>query len=1065
MKYPNLKFLPTLLVLFVFFLEVPVTKAQSVVFGKNRVQYDLFDWRYIESDHFDIHYYDSKNYYLAEFTANSLESAYAQLSQDFDHEINDRVSVIIYDSHTDFTQTNVVPLPVDAQGIGGVTDKFKNRITIPFVGDYSDFRQVLHHELVHAVFNDMYYGGTVQSIVQNNIQLVFPLWFEEGLAEYTSLGWDTDTDMFIRDAVMNSFLPPIQGLSGFFSYRGGQAIWDYIVQEYGREKIAEILQAIRTTRSVPGGMQQALGLSIEELSERWHEQLKVEYWPEIAERENLENIGTLVTEREMGGSYNVSPTISPQGDRIALITNQRGYFDVVVVSAIDGSIIKTLIQGEDNVNFEELNILRPNLTWSPDGDRLALSTRTRGNIDLAIVDYNTGDLQRLHFPDIDAIGSVAWSPDGTKLAFNGNSGPYTDIYVYNLETEEYDNVTNDVFTDSDPSWTADSEGILFTSDRGSKVSLSTYKTNYNVLLNPDLNQSDIYKLNLGDNRAERLINTPNSVDQRPLMTRDGRIIYISDQNGIPNVYELNEDERTSEPLTDLITGVQQMSISGDGSKLAVNSYNEGYLDVFMIDNPFNRTKNEPLELNDWAERRLEESKQERVPAFEYVHSMFEQFDNKFPVVETEQSSSFQLDQIQEDEAQDEYEEPADTVEQDPDNIDFRNYVFGEEIEEEYAESDEANLFNPEQNKTDDGRFVPKEYRLSFSPDLTYAGGTVSTGYGVYAVAQMTFSDLLGDHRLNVASNLVFDLRNSDYQVSYGYFKRRTNYMASYFHTARNFQTIDQSGDIQLVRYRYFGGGLNFQYPLNKFSRIDYGANFININQDFSLLSGRQSDSESTFFLYPEISYTKDVTQPGFTYPVQGSRYNIRLSGSPPLGGDIIRFISLQGDYRRYFNIGGNYSLALRASGGASVGRDAQNFFIGGMDNWINFQWEGDQIPIDRLEDIFFTQPALPLRGHNFNAAYGDKYGLFNAEFRFPLIAALLPGPIPIIPLYNITGGAFVDVGTTMQGVDIQDPLIGSGFGLRTILLGLPVRWDIGWPYDIGDGFGSRIHYFSIGLDF
>jgi hypothetical protein len=55
----------------------------------------------------------------------------------------------------------------------------------------------------------MFTMAGVQSIIQNNIQLVFPLWFEEGLAEYLALGWDTQTDMFMRDAVLNNYLPPI----------------------------------------------------------------------------------------------------------------------------------------------------------------------------------------------------------------------------------------------------------------------------------------------------------------------------------------------------------------------------------------------------------------------------------------------------------------------------------------------------------------------------------------------------------------------------------------------------------------------------------------------------------------------------------------------------------------------------------------------------------------------------------------------------------------------------------------------------------------------------------------
>ena len=256
--------LSALSVLIILAASAPAT-AQYYSFGKNRVQYEDFKWRYLQTTHFDIYYYGKKNYELAEFAAKSVESAYVQLQSDFNHDISNRIPIIIYDSHNDFSQTNVVALPTNAEGIGGVTDKMKNRMTVPFTGDYADFRRTLHHELVHAVFNDMFYGGTINSIIRNNIQLVFPLWFEEGLAEYTALGWDTNTDMYIRDAVINNYLAPIQYLSGYYAYRGGQSLWNFIEEEYGRQKIAEILQRIKTTRSVEAGIQQSLGLSLEEL--------------------------------------------------------------------------------------------------------------------------------------------------------------------------------------------------------------------------------------------------------------------------------------------------------------------------------------------------------------------------------------------------------------------------------------------------------------------------------------------------------------------------------------------------------------------------------------------------------------------------------------------------------------------------------------------------------------------------------------------------------------------------------------------------------------------------------
>ncbi|SMO65342.1 peptidase MA family metallohydrolase [Fodinibius sediminis] len=1093
--------------------------AQYFSFGKNRVQYDDFDWRYIQSEHFDVYYYTSKNYDLANFTATALEAALQQLHEDFDHRIADRIQIIIYDSHNDFSQTNVVPLPVDAEGIGGVTDAYKNRITMPFTGNFTKFRSTLHHELVHAVINDMFYGGTVQSRLSGNA-LQIPLWFNEGMSEYTSLGWDTETDMWIRDAIINDYLPPIPRLGGYFAYRGGQSVWNYLVEEYGRQKITEIIQTMKTQRSVETAFTRTTGYNIEELSEQWRDFYRERYLPEVANREDITDFAELVTKREKFGTFNTSPAVSPQGDKIAMITNTRGYFDVVVVSALTGEKLKTLIKGEDNVVFEELNILNPNLSWSPDGTKITLSSKSKGDDNLAIVDYNTGKVQMVKFPRLDAIGSVAWSPDGNKIAFDGNIGPFQDIYVYNLQTEEFNNVTNDVISDYEPAWGSDSETIYFVSNRGDEVRLNNVKNTSRLLLTDDLYSSDIYSVTIGSSRAQRLTITPKWNENQPITTRDGKLFFISDQNGIPNVYQMNLDDRTTAPLTDLQTGIMQMSVSADGSRLAVNTINEGALDIFLIRSPMSNKKEQPLEPNEWAQRRARESVGERVPATEYVRQML----RTTPVDETSLSQAVS-DQVSGREPKPAVLDTIDTVpadtsgtaapadttnqeEADADSIDFRNYVFDSSVEEDTVFASkylDKSKFDLEGNRTDDGRYVPREYRLKFTTDLVYAGGSFSTYYGTYGLTQIVFSDLLGNHQIAFGSNLNFDLRNSSYFLQYGYMENRANWIFNFFHNASNFQ--DFSG--RLYRFRSYGGAVNVQYPIDKFRRIDVGVSAVGLAQDFSIAYSDQTQNETSTFIYPQITYTSDKTLQGFITPVSGSRYSVSLTASPPVTSQTPQFASVLGDFRKYFNLGSRYSLAFRGSGAASFGSDSQTYFMGGMLGWINQKWSGNSLPLDRLGDTFFTLPALPLRGHPYNATYGDKFSLINAEFRFPLFAAILPGPIPVIPLYNLTGVAFWDAGMAwgqdilfeyrgQPGADPEvlnsreldfkvarkvertfltergersvavnegDILMGAGFGLRTILFGFPLRYDVGWPYYRGGFESDPIHYVTIGIDF
>lgn len=203
-------------------------------FGQNKVQYKDFTWYYIQTDHFDI-YFSQNGDNLAEYTSKIAEESLASIEKSFDYKINNRISIIVYNSHNDFQETNITDEYL-SEGIEGFTELFKNRVVIQFMGSYKEFRHLIHHELTHAVVNDMFYGGSVQNIISNNITVNLPTWFNEGMAEYQSLGWDINTDMFIRDAAISEYLPDIQNLNGYFAYRGGQSVFYYIAKKYGKEK-------------------------------------------------------------------------------------------------------------------------------------------------------------------------------------------------------------------------------------------------------------------------------------------------------------------------------------------------------------------------------------------------------------------------------------------------------------------------------------------------------------------------------------------------------------------------------------------------------------------------------------------------------------------------------------------------------------------------------------------------------------------------------------------------------------------------------------------------------------
>ena len=149
-------------------------------FGKNIVQYNEFEWYYAQSNHFDIYVSDSTGYHI-DFVEEHIEDAYNKIKSLLNWSLKDRISIIIYSSHNEFQQTNVISSHLP-EGVGGVTELLKNRVVIPFDGSHREFKHVIYHELLHVFINDCVYGGNLKSMMANSIEVRIPLWMNEGLA-------------------------------------------------------------------------------------------------------------------------------------------------------------------------------------------------------------------------------------------------------------------------------------------------------------------------------------------------------------------------------------------------------------------------------------------------------------------------------------------------------------------------------------------------------------------------------------------------------------------------------------------------------------------------------------------------------------------------------------------------------------------------------------------------------------------------------------------------------------------------------------------------------------------
>ena len=167
-------------------------ESSAQYFGRNKVQYDDFDFRVFETQHFRLHFYPEEEP-AARDMARMAERWETRLSGLFARQLKKRKPLLIYANQPDFQQTNAVSDQL-TEATGGVTESLRDRLIMPLTGVYRDNDHVLGHEMVHVFQYDLEQDSKAGSRAGINS---LPLWVVEGTAEYLSLGRD-DATVYLR---------------------------------------------------------------------------------------------------------------------------------------------------------------------------------------------------------------------------------------------------------------------------------------------------------------------------------------------------------------------------------------------------------------------------------------------------------------------------------------------------------------------------------------------------------------------------------------------------------------------------------------------------------------------------------------------------------------------------------------------------------------------------------------------------------------------------------------------------------------------------------------------------
>lgn len=1035
----------------------------SAQFGKNKVQYDTFDWFTIETDHFDIYYYKEEEE-SAVIAARMAERAYTRFSRILNHEIEDRVPVIIYASHTDFQQTNITPTLI-SEGTGGITEFSKRRVFLPFTGSYGEFDHVLSHELVHAFQVDLMFGSGAEA---NPFSFQPPLWFMEGMAEYLSIGGiDPNTEMWLRWSALEGQLVPLQYMDRVFDirvYRIGQAIFDFVGERYGDEKIGELLRKTVYYRSADIAFEKTLGMDLETLNDEWEEYVKRKYYPQIVDLNRPEEHGRRLFGRKGFSGVHVAPSLSPNGERLVYIKDGRFSKNIELVSAIDGKDLGSLVEGERSGDFESLRYMYTAIGWSPDGGRIAFPSKKGGEDVLNILDVDQRKVLQTFSFDFDALYSPAYHPSGRRIVFAGIRGGKSDLFLLDTDTQELIQVTDDPFLARDPQFSPDGRRIAFVTDRGPGTDLDKLS----------FSKPKVAILDVASGRIE-LMPGQKGKSIAPHWGPDGEhVAFVSDRDGVSNLYV--QDLRTDSVyrLTNLVTGVTGLidssppfSWSRNGERIVFTTFVGAGWELYGIDDPLHNMEEiktpEPLE-------RIARREQDSIVPWDTPSLLVDggagvlpngaAAAKPVPAEAVAQLAVATPDGPGEDTVAAAHQAGA---EESPERVgvDLASLLAppatalglagpgapGKPVVQRAAQDPDASLVlanvlqETQGALPDPATLETKPYKLRWAPDFIGASPFFASSVGFAGSATIAISDILSNHIVQIGASVYGSIDESDLFLGYYNQKNRTNWGFAAYQYRNDFATLTGTGfglESRIVR----GVQGTLSRPFSKFSRAEFVARGVHLDtREFDPITGRREDGGSDFFYGPEVALVTDTVTWGYMGPVHGHR--ARISHEQAFHN--LRFNTTIGDYRRYIPLGGSTVWATRLIGGVSAGPDPQHFRAGG---------------------------PYTLRGLDYSELEGDNVALISTELRFPLVETLRLGwPLRIGlggiggVLFFDAGGAFGDSPRIMTDGALDDVAAGYGFGFRLGLGYFALRYDVAWETDLKATADQSEDYFTIGVDF
>ncbi len=971
---------------------------------------------------------------IAERAAAIIESQYLYLIEQFDYVPDRTFPYILYSSYQEFLQTNLFPLQ---EGVLGVTSPRDLKLSLPYFGDHRLFSEVSLHELVHQFTIQKVRTRARQADVWGDPLEAMPLWYIEGIAEfYAKQGLDGETEMLVRDLVVNPDFMRGYVMLDFHEDRPWSALWTYRVGQ-ARVYFLEEVYGDGTIQTILDKAPLLVGA--------------------VEDEPQARNFPALL-ERVTGDAPDV---ISRKFEDWVKRRSFEAYLDAEQTAPVLEPLDR--VRGRANA-----------LSASPDGNLLAYRSLDfdTGRTRIFLVDRrDLGSTTRLAqdaVPGVESLHPIQvrnFDLADDKIVFVAQAGGRDIIYVQPLERQA------ELMNDAEPAAVEPPEAPL--RPAVPEIPEPGEPIDEPVEIDPPLpgvDPDEEWRVRISTQRREAFDVAPAGIIAvfSPAFEPDGdRVGFVGlDSEGIKNVYVLEPGEENGEysvrQLTDDYYAQRQVTWARDGIVFNSDATEQGRYNLFLADVDQGEITRLTVEASDHFDPR----------ALPDGRLLFTSYSNgRADLHEVVNGEIVRLTDI---------ETGLFDSAPGPNGAVWALFQRGGQRRpvlvpsQQVKEVESISLPTPGLPKELVRRALvdDEEYRaLSLENwELGNLFGFVGAGAGgVFGQVLATGSDRLRDHVLVLNLFVFGSLELTDGYLMYINQQRRFTWGAGPFQTLRfrrdrTFETDLVAEEDRLAftsGERFFGGMFSMRYPFHRFSYVQGDLKIGGV--DYFL----QEDSRD-YLRNPERNPAGQNLLPAWEEQRDGIRFQTETSarigydtiryhpGTGPLAGGSAMlegtlgvqpfeeelFGNVRLDGERYFPIWGRTHFFLRGGAGSSFGGDlARQFFLSSFDT---------------IRGVEFG---------NENWLLGSHFLFSTAEVQFPLNAL-----IRLVLFTDIEGIVGVDFGGVSDELtDIFDQRVlnlatgfNFGFGPLVFRLHFARPFDIGAPAGLPTEPGDWVTNFSLG---